>query len=207
MRSVRRPSTPGTVMVAFNVNNTLPPGASDSRGRSPARAGAVREVSAAAPPRPYESGRTTLPIDLLAGDHAMRRALTQGLVLASLERAWRRDEAHLARPAPPVPSRPLKHRAGRRRTCRECSGCRTSDDFEGSPHGAAWRPPEPPRDHRPRAGGAVRSPWRRTRLSRTPGWWPQRPAGYSRLPSPPEHANGAYRGPAAPFRARGAGSR
>jgi uncharacterized protein YbbC (DUF1343 family) len=46
---------------------------------------------------PYEYERTTLPIDLLAGDDGVRRTLVRGLALGDLERAWRRDVGRFTR--------------------------------------------------------------------------------------------------------------
>jgi uncharacterized protein YbbC (DUF1343 family) len=46
---------------------------------------------------PYEFERRRLPIDILLGTDAIRRALERGVPLGAVERAWQRNLARWAR--------------------------------------------------------------------------------------------------------------
>ncbi|MBI1962233.1 MAG: DUF1343 domain-containing protein, partial [Candidatus Rokubacteria bacterium] len=51
---------------------------------------------------PYEFERKRLPIDILCGSDAIRRALERGVALRALERSWRGDLARWRRARAPV---------------------------------------------------------------------------------------------------------
>src|SRR5262249_38810106 len=69
-------------------------------------------------PPPYEFERRKLPIDLLCGGPAIRRAVERGASLPAVERTWRAGPALPARPPPSLrilpPRRPEGMVCGRR---------------------------------------------------------------------------------------------